>query len=520
MFKRGRWTALFAAALVVSVGACGDDDDDGGMGIGDPPEAPAPPAVWENGGALVVNWAAVTGADDYDVQRQTGSGSFETIAEDVSGTSYTDDSAGVNVGYNYRVVANNQYGSSDAGGSTAAEVGVLSSNSSITGDATLSSDIEYVIEGVVVVDDGGSITIPAGTVLKGSLDVTPSALMIRQGGQIFSQGTAEDPVVFTSGAAEGERTRGDWGGVVINGYSLCNFPSDQCVGEGESGNYGGDDEDDDSGEITYTRIEFAGYEVSFGNELNALTLNGVGRGTTLEYIQTHYGSDDGFEWFGGTVDLKYAIATGISDDSFDYSTGWQGRGQFWIAQQDPDDADNGFEVDGNEDDYDAEPFTDPTIYNITLVGKGLDGAGGTDGESVDGLRLRRGTSGDIFNAIVIGFGTSGVDIDNVETQGRYTVQNSIISRNANDLAEDDDDLQDDLEQAAWNNQIGAAADPLLVDPFNRDAPNFRPGAGSPALAGFATPPSDGFFETVDFIGAVDPDSATQWFEGWTTLVRN
>jgi hypothetical protein len=514
---------MLAAMVVMSVAACGDDDDNGTQ-PGDPPAAPAAPSVSENAGALVITWTAVTGADSYDVQRQntTDGGSFSTIAEDVQGTTYTDDTVDDGVGYNYRIIANNENGASNPGDPTFGEVGgnvaVLSGN--ISDDRTLDADVVYIITGIVTVADGASLTIPAGTLLKGSVDVAPSALMVRQGGQIFSQGTVDNPVVFTSGADEGERRRGDWGGVVINGYSICNFPADDCVGEGASGPYGAEPPvlDDDSGEMMYTRIEFAGYEVSFGNELNALTLNGVGSGTELSYIQTHYGSDDGFEWFGGTVDLKYAVATGISDDSFDYSTGWQGRGQFWIAQQDPDDADNGFEVDGNEDDYDATPFTDPTIYNITLVGKGFDGAGGTDGESVDGLRLRRGTSGDIFNAIVIGFGTSGVDIDNIETQGRYTVQNSIISRNAKDL-QDDDDLQDDLEQAAWNNQIGAAADPLLADPFNRDAPDFRPGAGSPALAGFALPPVDGFFEAVDFIGAVDPDGA-QWFEGWTTLARN
>ncbi|NNL31141.1 MAG: hypothetical protein HKO77_08970, partial [Gemmatimonadetes bacterium] len=344
-------------------------------------------------------------------------------------------------------------------------------------------------------------------------------------GQIFSNGTMSDPVVFTSAAPAGSRERGDWGGVVINGYSICNFPASDCVGEGASGPYGGTMNDDDSGSMTYTRIEFAGYEVSFGNELNALTLNGVGSGTTLEAIQTHYGSDDGFEFFGGTVDLKWAVATGISDDSFDYSTGWQGRGQFWIAQQDPDDADNGFEVDGNEDDFDAMPLTDPMIFNVTLVGKGLDGAGGTAGESVDGLRLRRGTGGDIYNAILIGFGGAGVDVDNAETVGRYTVQNSIIARNGGDgdIDGDADGFQAEVEtNAAWNNLVGT--DPLLIDPFNRTMPDFRPGAGSAALASAgngATPPDDGFFDiTATFIGAVDPDATTQWFEGWTTFAQN
>src|SRR5690606_31931571 len=251
------------------------------------------------------------------------------------------------------------------------------------------------------------------------------------------------PVVFTSENPAGERERGDWGGIVLNGRSICNFPADECVGEGSSGQYGGDQLDDNSGRIVYTRIEFAGYEESFGNELNALTLNGVGSGTEIHHVQTHYGSDDGFEWFGGTVDAKYLLATGISDDSFDYSTGWQGRGQFWIAQQDPDDADNGFEVDGNEDDTEYEPYTAPTIYNVTLVGKGVNGEGGSAGESTTGMLVRLGAAGDIYNAVVMGFGTAGIDIDNQPTIDHgLTIRSSIVGLNLIDTSDDDDGIDE------------------------------------------------------------------------------
>lgn len=528
MFSRGRLTP-FVAALALITAACGEDTP---MQTGDAPAQPVVQSVTETGAALVVTWAAVAEATAYDVQRQeaTGGSTFATVASDETGTSYSDASAVAGTGYNYRVIAKNAEGSSTPSDPVFGEIGVVAAevlSGTITTDMTLDASLTYIITGIVVVEDGASLTIPAGTLLQGSVTVQPSAIIVRTGGQIFSNGTAAEPVVMTSSAPVGQRARGDWGGLVINGLSQCNFPADDCVGEGASGPYGGSVLDDDSGVVTYTRIEFAGFEVSFGNELNALTLNGVGSGTELSYIQTHYGSDDGFEWFGGTVNLKYAVATGISDDSFDYSTGWSGYGQFWIAQQDPDDADNGFEVDGNEEDFDAMPLTDPMIYNVTLVGKGLDGAGGTAGESVDGLRLRRGTGGDIVNAIVLGFGGSGVDVDNAETVGRYTVQNSIIARNGGDgdIDGDGDGFQDDVENTvAWANLIGT--DPLLVDPFNRDAPDFRPGAGSAALAtagNGATPPTvaSGFFDvTATYIGAVDPDAATQWFEGWTTFARN
>ena len=325
------------------------------------------------------------------------------------------------------------FGDAGGGDMMASGSAVLSGN--ISDVRTLSADTAYTINGIVTVEDGGELHVPAGTHVYGSTEIQPSALIVRIGGKLFSEGTEDAPVVFTSANPPEERLKGDWGGVVLNGASLCNFPAGECVGEGSSGEYGGDNRADDSGVITYTRIEYAGYEISFGNELNALTMNGVGNGTTIHHVQTHAGSDDGFEWFGGTVNTKYLLATDISDDSFDYSTGFQGMGQFWLAQQDPNDGDNGFEVDGNEDDYNATPYTLPLLANITLIGKGVDGAGGTEGESVDGLRLRRGTGGIIANALIIGFGDDGLDIDNGETverakAGMFAVTSSIIHGNA------------------------------------------------------------------------------------------
>ena len=381
---------------------------------------------------------------------------------------------------------------------------------------TLDSSIEYLIQGTVIVDDGGVLNIPAGTTLKGDVNFTGSALIVRQGGRIEAVGTPTDPIVFTSSNPPGSRTRGDWGGIVLNGRSLCNFPADECIGEGNSGPYGGTSLSDDSGQLSYVRIEYAGFEVSFGNELNGLTLNGVGSGTRLDHIQAHMGLDDGIEFFGGTVDLKYAIVTGASDDSFDYSTGWQGRGQFWIVQQDPNDADNGFEIDGNEEDFDATPFTDPLVYNVTLIGK--ENGTGSSGESTKGILFRRGTAGKVHNVVVMGF-EKGIDIDNSQTVGRVELRNSYFFGMPTVFDGDDDNIDEAayVQNVSWNNVIGV--DPDLVDPFNRTAPDFRPNAGSPLLTGFATPPADGFFESVDYIGAVDPDGAP-WYEGWITTVSN
>jgi hypothetical protein len=515
---------LLAGAVALALGftaAC--NGDPAGPGVSDAPSQVINLTVSEANGQLQLSWSAATNASSYTVERDVlgDNSGFAQISTDLSGTSYTDNEVAEGTTYLYRVIG---VGSGGAGiasdpveGALRLTVSILSGTISET--LTLDPGLTYILRGIVLVDAGGVLNIPAGTELQGDPTVQPSALLVRKGGVLNSLGTAEAPVVFTSGNPVGERRRGDWGGVVLNGRSLCNFPAGQCVGEGSSGPYGGDLLDDNSGIIAYTRIEFAGFEVSFGNELNALTLNGVGSGTQIHHVQTHMGLDDGVELFGGTVDLKYMLSTGISDDSFDYSTGWQGRGQFWIVQQDPNDADNGFEVDGNEDDFNAQPFTQPQIYNVTLVGKGMNGAGGTAGESVWGMLLRRGTGGDIFNAIVTGFGRGGIDIDNAETVGRATVQNSIVFGNAVGFSNDDDGIDDQgyVMDASNANRLGV--DPLLADAFNRTAPDFRPQAGSPALDGsHAVPPAE-WFDAVDFIGAVDPDVAP-WYEGWTSFINN
>lgn len=394
----------------------------------------------------------------------------------------------------------------------------------IGGILHLDADVTYTMQGVVTVLDGGELHIPAGTTILGSTEVTPTALIVARGGKLYSEGTADAPVVFTSANPVGERRRGDWGGIAIFGHSNCNF-GDDCVAEAIGRPYGGTDTSDDSGVMTYTRIEYCGFEVTLGNELNCLTLNGVGSGTRLDHIQAHYGSDDGFEWFGGTVDLKYALATGISDDSFDYSTGWQGRGQFWIAQQDPDDSDHGYEVDGNEIDFDAEPFTEPTIYNVTLVGGGrADG-----GDETRGMLYRRGTGGHIYNHIVIEMSDFGLDIDQDETlvrmdAGLFEIRNSIIFGNETNFRINDEqegerpiDTEAIFMRPEWNNQV---ADPDLVNPLDRTNPDFRPNPGSPARGAGADPPDDGFFTTgIDYVGGVDPDGE-EWYKGWTTFAQN
>lgn len=388
----------------------------------------------------------------------------------------------------------------------------------ISGTRTLSADTTYTMRGVVTVADGGVLSIPAGTLILGDVDVQPTALYVAPGGRIEANGSATAPIVFTSSEPVGQREAGDWGGIFINGNAQCNFTTQPCVSEGIQREFGGSDNDDDSGTMAYVRIEFAGYEVSFGNELNGLTLNGVGRGTELHHIQVHKGLDDGVEWFGGAADLKYGIVTGASDDSFDFSSGWIGRGQFWIVQADPDDADRGFEVDNNESDHEAEPLTDWQVYNVTLVGKPA--GGGTAGEASVGVTLRRGTAGELRNAIITGYEVA-LDVDNTATfdqcaADELNVGNTIFFANGAVYDGDEDDETACVEAASI-----VQADPMLSDPFNGADPDFRPQAGSPALDGanVAAPPADGFFDPVDFVGGVDANGAA-WYEGWITTAES
>ena len=277
--------------------------------------------------------------------------------------------------------------------------------------------------------------------------------------------------------------------------------------------------------LRYVRVEFAGAEFSPDNELNGIAFQGVGNMTEVDYIQVHFNKDDGVEFFGGTVDAKHVICTGIADDSFDWTDGWTGRGQFWIAQQRGDDADQGIEADNNGENNDLTPRSDPTIYNITLIGDPDTDEGD---ESDYGLLLREGSAGEIANAIVIGFKDYGLDIDNAATyqnarDGRLTVRNSIFHGNLKGAFDSDGG---ERPAPAFGTRAFAAsqillveADPQLADPYNHEALNCNPMPGSPALTTVpAAPPSDGFFDPAFFIGACDRNDT--WYAGWTTFAPN
>ena len=383
----------------------------------------------------------------------------------------------------------------------------------LNADKTLTAAYYYLLRGAVFVEGGATLTIEPGVKIFGE-QATNGTLIITQGSKIMANGTASDPIVMSSDAFEGTRARGQWGGLIING----NAPTNQGVtfGEGDTGAFGGNNPADSSGVLRYVRVEYAGIEFSPDNELNGIAFQGVGSGTVVEHVQVHMNQDDGVEMFGGTVNLKYVMVTGARDDSFDWTDGWTGNAQFLVVQQYGDDADNGFEVDNSNKDNEALPRSAATIYNVTLVG---DPSGP---ESDNGMLIREGAAGTFANFIVTGFNKVGLDINNEATHaqadsGKLVVKNSIFFENkkGNFGDEKDGDGFDEADFAASNGNI--ETDPDLVDPFNKIAPDFTPGAGADAVSP-AVPPDDGFFEKVNFIGGVSPSN--NWTTGWTTSAQN
>ena len=389
----------------------------------------------------------------------------------------------------------------------------------VTSDTTWSSDI--ILRGAIFVRAPATLTIESGVTVYGE-KATIGTLVVEKGAKLNINGTENDPVVMTSDQASPNRA--DWGGIILNGDAPLNVPGGVAWGEGDTGQFGGSNATDNSGTMRYFRVEFAGIEFSLDNELNGIALQGVGSGTTLDHFQVHANKDDGIEMFGGTVNWKYGILSQCADDSVDWTYGWTGSAQFAVVQQKGDDADRGIEADNLEEDNDATPRSNPTLYNFTLIGDPT-----TGDESKDGLTLRRGTAGMLRNFIVMGFKGYGLDIDDEATfdqaeSGALTFDNSIFYGNLKGSFTDD---QDDIDKGndipfttetfmTVNMTHNQTINPGLNDPYDLDDPDFAPAAGSAAATSTAAaaPAGNSFIVTTDFIGAVDPDD--NWtVEGWT-----
>ncbi|WP_211354885.1 hypothetical protein, partial [Tenacibaculum adriaticum] len=237
----------------------------------------------------------------------------------------------------------------------------------VTGNITLNADVEYLLTSSFVVKEGGKLTIPAGTTIKAT-GGTASYIAVAQGGQIFVNGESDNPVVMTSGADT--PAAADWGGLVVCGKAPTNVGT-VATSEVADLTYGGTNVNDNSGSIRYLRIEYTGATFNSSKEFNGLSLFGVGAGTTVEYVQSFEGGDDGIEFFGGTVNGKYLVSTNSGDDSIDFADGWAGTGENWYISGG---AKAGIEGSNNGDNGNATPVTNATLKNITIVGPVTEGA--------------------------------------------------------------------------------------------------------------------------------------------------
>ncbi|HRY32508.1 MAG TPA: T9SS type A sorting domain-containing protein [Bacteroidales bacterium] len=369
----------------------------------------------------------------------------------------------------------------------------------MTTNTTWSAGQVYLLNGWVYVKDGVTLTIEPGTIIRGD-KTNKGSLIIERGAKLIAQGTAGQPIVFTSNQAAGSRDYGDWGGIIICGRATVNQPGGEATIEGGVGAmYGGaasPDDDDNSGILEYVRVEFPGVAFAPNNEINGITFGGVGRGTTIDYLQVSYCGDDSYEWFGGTVNCKHLVAFRGWDDEFDTDNGFRGMLQFGVALRDPAIADvsgsNGFESDNDASGSGNTPFTQPLFSNFSFFGPLATPTTPFNTDYKRAMHLRRNSKINIYNSILLGY-PIGLLIDGTSTQANaisneLKIYNTIMSGMKTFFTVPDGQTWTVQDERAWymntnrKNDTLATNDAMMItDPFNLAAPNFLPMANSPVL---------------------------------------
>lgn len=579
-----RRPVLLALGALLSAGAlaaCNNDNGTVGPGTGSAkPDAPTNAlATALSQTSVRITWTGSTNATGYVVQRATGaSTTFATVsgATPVAGNSFDDTGLAAGTTYSYRVYAVRNTDTSATfaaiGGGTSARLTVTLAGN-LTSNRTLTPDTNYVLSGFYKVRAGATLKILPGTTVVGDTLVAGSSLWILPGAKIDAQGTATQPIVLTSQRAPGTRAPGDWGGVIMIGRAVanrgCPNPANaSCVNttltEGPAGglqntaeNYaGGTDPNDNSGIMRYVRIEFGGYAVDVDQELNGLSMYAVGRGTTLEYIESMSGLDDSFEWFGGSVDGRYLVSYEAGDDHFDWTEGYNGRNQFLIglqtyrptpragagfASSDP----RGFEGDGCETNkagcpsFTTAPYSMPVFANFTMIGSGPGVFVGVS--DANGSVIRRGSGGVLVNGIMARWQGIGLDVrdaatDNLRVADSLFISNNIYASNGGGNFDpagtnfgqktnfaNNDDLSVDAS-SLFTSLPAAGATPTVA------SLDWSLSAASPArTGGMTTFPARVVARTAAYFGsaisatayrgAADP-SGTKWWSGWTNYARN
>lgn len=397
----------------------------------------------------------------------------------------------------------------------------------ITTTKTLSADKTYLLRGYVRVMAGGNLEIPAGTIIKGEKS-SKAALIIEKGGKIKANGTASNPVVFTSDQAAGARNTGDWSGVIICGNSTVNTVDGTAQYEGGAlgagvATYGGNVPTDNSGEFTYVRIEFAGIAIEKDKEINGLTLCGVGSGTTVHHVQVSYGGDDSFEFFGGTVNATHLIAYRGVDDDFDFDQSYSGKLQYGVSIKDPNVADaagtsRGIELE-NKGTVTGNLYTRPVISNFTFIGPGKEAL------SVHGAGVHFGLNSRLVlaNSVIVNARGNAIEFNSdfpaAELKaGRSVLSNNVIFGNTANfgLSSSVTSFASVAELSTFSLAQGnALVASLELAGFNStglSAPDLTLKATSPALgkAKYEGDLATGFTKET-FAGAM---STTDWTKGW------
>ncbi len=421
----------------------------------------------------------------------------------------------------------------------------------IKGEYTLPEGT-YTLKGWCYVCDGAKLTLAPGTVIKGDKE-TKAALIVERGGQLFAQGTAERPIVFTSAQPAGQRRPGDWGGIILCGRAK-NNKTEMAIEGGPRSKHGGSDDQDNSGVLSYVRCEFAGYPFAPDQEINGITLGSVGRGTKIDHVQVSYSNDDSYEWFGGTVDCSHLVAYHGWDDDFDTDNGFSGRVQFCLSVRNPRIADqsvsNGFESDNNADGSTEAPFTSCVFSNVTFIGPiGQDDAfsnttayinggawnpnnGSKLGQFQSALHIRRNSHLSCFNSVAMGYpvgliveNDKGSDTQGAAANGDLKISNLVFAAMPQLASDANKKFGENLGEfsaayfnmpALGNRYCDAIADLKLRQPNSLQSGfDPRPSAGSPLLgtAAFSDAKVASGFTPVTYVGAFS--EADSWLAGWT-----
>lgn len=405
------------------------------------------------------------------------------------------------------------------------------------GNVTWTADQEYMLEGFVFVNPGQTLTIEPGTVIRAKTGQgeNASALIISRGAKIIAEGTPENPIIFTVEGDDLEgsvpvESRGLWGGLIILGKAQLNSEFNESKIEGiplseTRGIYGGSVNNDNSGILKYVSIRHGGTNIGENNEINGLTLGGVGSGTTIEYVEVVSNLDDGFEFFGGTVNCKYLAAAFCGDDAFDFDEGYRGKGQFWLAIQAPALGDNLAEHDGGTNPVYGEPYCIPEIYNATYIGNG-------QLQSSNLMVFSDDAGGKYYNSIFTNQ-IAGIEIEYIDgvndSYTQFTNENLVFESNI--FYQIDNNISSNIlsafnlsgdalatQQTALQNYFLTAQNEV-VDPgisiTETDYDVIPTGDVESNLASYP----DEWYDAVTYKGAFDP-TGSNWLEGWSLLSKS